>query len=67
MSNNTNKAPPECETYPVLEAGRILGYGRDGTREAVRTGRLPTIDLNGNGYGRRVAKETVRRLLEGKS
>jgi hypothetical protein len=65
MPRNTDK--PECETYSVPEAGRILGYGRDAAREAARTGRLPTLDLNGNGYGQRVAKETVRRLLEGKS
>ena len=65
MPHNTDKlSQPECETFPVLEAGRILGYGRDATRAAVRDGRLPTIDLNGNGYGQRVAKATVRRLLE---
>jgi hypothetical protein len=61
--NPDRQPPPDCETVPVLEAGRILGYGRDATRAAVRDGRLPTIDLNGNGYGERVAKSTLRKLL----
>jgi hypothetical protein len=63
MPHNPDKPEPECGTVPVLEAGRQLGYGRDATRQAVRDGRLPTIDLNGNGYGVRVSKAVLRRML----
>jgi hypothetical protein len=53
----------ECETLPAMDAGKVLGYGRDATRQAIRDGRLPVIDLNGNGYGLRVSKIVLRRML----
>jgi excisionase family DNA binding protein len=49
-------------TYDIVEAGRLLGLGRNASYEAAKTGQLPTIKI-----GRRllVPKVALERLLKG--
>lgn len=53
--------PWQTPTVTIIEAGRILGIGRDGAYKAADSGVLPTI-----GYGvnkRRVPTAAIYRLL----
>jgi hypothetical protein len=61
MPNDTEDTP---QTFSIPAAGRILGYGRDAAYDAARSGRLPTLDLTGNGRNQRVTRATLDRLLE---
>jgi excisionase family DNA binding protein len=47
-------------TYDVVEAGRLLGLGRNASYEAAKTGQIPTIRI-----GRRllVPKAALERML----
>jgi hypothetical protein len=62
MPSPDSKSVP-CETYSIPEAGRILGYSPDVTYQAVRAGKLATIDLLGHGRARRITRATIDRLL----
>jgi hypothetical protein len=65
MTTNANESDElKCETYSIPEAGFILGFGRDASYAAARTGKLPTVKW---GKTSRVTKPTVERLLENKS
>jgi excisionase family DNA binding protein len=52
----------ERKTYDIVEAGRLLGIGRNQAYEAAKRGDLPTIRI-----GRRVLvpKAALDRLLRG--
>jgi excisionase family DNA binding protein len=53
---------PECLTVSVPEAGRLLGYSRNTTYEAIQRGELPVIKL---GRKMRVSRAAIERLLSG--
>lgn len=50
----------ERATYSIIEAGQILGIGRNAAYEAARTGQLPTLRI---GCRRVVPKVALDRLL----
>jgi excisionase family DNA binding protein len=52
----------ECLTVSVAEAGRLLGYSRNTTYEAIQRGELPVIKL---GRKMRVPRAAIERLLSG--
>ena len=49
-------------TYDVVEAGRLLGLGRNASYEAAKTGQIPTIRI---GKRRLVPKAALDRMLNG--
>jgi excisionase family DNA binding protein len=51
----------ECQTVSVEEAGKILGYSRNTTYEAIQRGEVPVIRL---GRKIRVPKAALQRLLD---
>ena len=51
-----------CQTVSVEIAGKILGYSRNTTYEAVKNGQLPVIRL---GRKIRVPKVALKRMLAG--
>lgn len=54
----------ERETLSVIEAGRILGLGKDKAYEAVRCGEIPSLT-----FGKKtvVPRKALERMLEGGS
>lgn len=55
--------PLERRTYNVPEAARILGVGRNGIYELVRSGRLRALRLGAEGHRIVIPRDAIDELL----
>jgi excisionase family DNA binding protein len=53
----------ERRTYTVREAAKVLGVGRNGVYELVRSGRLGSLRLGAEGHRIVIPRDAVERLL----
>jgi excisionase family DNA binding protein len=58
MSEKTDRTPDEL-TVSVVEAGRLLGLGRNASYEAATRGDLPTIRIGGRIFVPRKALDAL--------
>jgi len=61
MSSNSFPDPEQTPFVDVIEAGRLLGVGREAAYNAVRTGEIPSIRV---GKRLRVPVAALRRLAD---
>ena len=61
MTSNTFPDPEEMPFVDVVEAGRLLGVGREAAYNAVRSGEIPSIRV---GKKIRVPVAALRRLAD---
>ena len=61
MTSNTFPDPEETPFVDVVEAGRLLGVGREAAYNAVKSGQIPSIRV---GKKIRVPVAALRRLAD---
>jgi len=63
--NPPRAAPSERRTYNVAEAAAVLGVGRNGVYELVRSGRLRALRLGAEGHRIVIPRDAIDELLAG--